>query len=489
MEEESLIENDDADEKSPYAISKSYFDFEPVGPMDSDVEFIDEVQSFCVVAMEVIRSGKKAAMNDIFGQILSFFAVKAYDINRSGGEMRIADCAIKMAATYQDLVSNLYLDQDFFELFFRKWPGHKLPEEYNAWVDKKIQYGKSGSDDLLNAWITKEASHHSIATKEVKLNVYFGASLLKIAGDTIHSIKMFHNRYYVDPGELASNKTITAMYKAMKKQLLKVYSQHQGYNTLSHKKEWRERCFTDQEKAQRLEAYRKKKLEEWEKHGDRAFLPDGWLTFLLCSYPMRVFVPGRKLTLDCLVPAETAKFNNLKHVRRAERSMAGSNKINASADSSSSTSEETSTSGVFTAVAESREKEKLSRFDALIACLKQELEQLKSNILLLLNTPGAKNALQKLDKRLVEVVLSLSKVQEEQTEYLMNEHYGVQRRTFLPEVILASTSTSASTDEIPSVHRRPLLGKRSADDITAQSSFEETEERRERVREGDGERE
>jgi hypothetical protein len=62
------------------------------------------------------------------------------------------------------------------------------------------------------------------------------------------------------------------MYKAMKRQLLKVYAQHQGYNTLTHKKEWKEKTISDEQKAEMLEEYRRGKIEEWEKFGDKAYL-------------------------------------------------------------------------------------------------------------------------------------------------------------------------------------------------------------------------
>ena len=68
------------------------------------------------------------------------------------------------------------------------------------------------------------------------MKLYFGHLLISDAVTAIGKIKQFHNRYFVPPGELASGKNMSAMYKAMKRQLLKVYAQEQGYNTL-HKKQ------------------------------------------------------------------------------------------------------------------------------------------------------------------------------------------------------------------------------------------------------------
>ena len=57
------------------------------------------------------------------------------------------------------------------------------------------------------------------AAKDIKLKVYFGHLLITEAVTAIGKIKQFHNRYYVPPGELASGKNMSALYKAMKRQL------------------------------------------------------------------------------------------------------------------------------------------------------------------------------------------------------------------------------------------------------------------------------
>jgi len=163
--------------------------------------------------------------------------------------------------------------------------------------------------------------------------VYFGAQLIKEAYEACAKIKAFHNRYFVPMEMLASGKSMTAMYMAMKKQLLKVYAQQNGYNTLSRNNQWKN--WTDEQKAKKMHAYRKKKLRAWESKGDRYYLPDYWLTFLLCSKPIAVIYPGQKLTLDCLVPPEVAVPVVMplaaKAVRRADRATAGRVRGNASA--------------------------------------------------------------------------------------------------------------------------------------------------------------
>jgi len=80
-------------------------------------------------------------------------------------------------------------------------------------------------------------------------------------------IQSHHNRLYQAPHELASGKSMTAMFKAMKKQLLKMAWQEQGHNTLSKKAEWKN-TWSFEEKARKLEEYRDKKYAEWEEKGD-----------------------------------------------------------------------------------------------------------------------------------------------------------------------------------------------------------------------------
>ena len=99
-------DNDDNDIVE-LAISKNYFDFEKIGPIDSDVPVIDEVQSFIDVVMDCIRNGRKQSFNDSFGQILQFFATLAYESLYTIGEMKTAEHALAMVTTYQDLLHNL----------------------------------------------------------------------------------------------------------------------------------------------------------------------------------------------------------------------------------------------------------------------------------------------------------------------------------------------------------------------------------------------
>jgi len=102
------------------------------------------------------------------------------------------------------------------------------------------------------------------ASKEIKLKLYFGQSLISEAVSAIGKIKQFHNRYFVPPGELASGKNMSGMYQAMKRQLLKVYSQEQVYNTLCRKPEWKNSVWSLEEKAAKMQAYRENKITEWD---------------------------------------------------------------------------------------------------------------------------------------------------------------------------------------------------------------------------------
>ena len=62
----------------------------------------------------------------------------------------------------------------------------------------------------------------------------FGGKLINEAVAAARGqIQSHHDRLYVLPHELASGKNMTAMFKAMKKQLLKMAWQEQGYNTYS----------------------------------------------------------------------------------------------------------------------------------------------------------------------------------------------------------------------------------------------------------------
>jgi len=265
------------------------------------------------------------------------------------------------------------------------------------------------------------------ASKEIKLKLYFGHTLISDAVTAIGKIKQFHNRYYVPPGELASGKNMSAMYKAMKRQLLKVYSQEQGYNTLHKKPEWKNAVWSLEEKAAKMEAYHEIKISEWEEKGDIAFVPDYWLTFLLCSYPMDVYFPGKKMTLDCLVPpaeAETAAMAIVppRPIRRAERRAAGRTTGTASAATSGPVHDLTDSddlSNTFTFV--HRRDQVVGPHDDELRALQAELEQLKGNIVLLSVVPGthAHAVMDQLNIRLVEVIIDLSRFQQMQSAYFI----------------------------------------------------------------------
>jgi hypothetical protein len=175
-------------EDGEFAISRNYFDFEGIGPIESDVEPCDEVQAFCDLVKDTLYHGKKRALNDMFNQILTFYAVKAYDVNLSAGEMKVSDYALKMVATYKDLVDNLSLMDDFRDVFFSKWSNSKLPDDYAAWVQVKFENGKNGKEDALNAWVAKEAPRYASDSKEVKLKLYFGILLIQKATDVSQPI-------------------------------------------------------------------------------------------------------------------------------------------------------------------------------------------------------------------------------------------------------------------------------------------------------------
>ena len=145
-----------------YAIAKNFFNFDGIGPIESDVIVVDEVELFVVTARAAINSGKKALCNDMFNQIFNFFAVMAYhQANLTAGEMKAADHGLAMTTTYTDLVSNLSVKEDWHDIFFSKWPGDELPQEYKTWADEKFRHAKNGKDAGLQAWVEKEASKYS----------------------------------------------------------------------------------------------------------------------------------------------------------------------------------------------------------------------------------------------------------------------------------------------------------------------------------------
>ena len=284
----------------------------------------------------------------------------------------------------------------------------------------------------------------------MKLKLYFGASLIATAVDAVGVVKKFHNRYWIPPSELPSGKTMAAMYKAMKRQLLKVYSQEQGYNTLHKKPEWKDGIWSLEEKAAKMEEYRADKFADWESKGDLFFLPDFWLAFLLTSLPMTVYFPGKTMTLSCMVPpAAVAPSGTVpvppKKVRRAEagagsrvRGTAGAATNNQVMDL---TGEESNT---FTMV-HRREREVMSPHDDALRALTSELDQLKTNLAILGSLPGHAHhpAMEQLHGRLVAVILEVSRLQQLQTEHVTR---GTSIRSPAP---VAGTPVPATTAPPP----------------------------------------
>ena len=219
----------------------------------------------------------------------------------TAGELKIANYAILMWISIGRLWIIFLRKQQRInkDLFFSKWSESSIPQAYHNWVDEMFKKGSVGNN--LNSWIDKHAQKYSTSTKEVKLKVHFGGKLINEAVASRGQIQSHHNRLYVPPHELASEKNMTAMFKALKKQLLKMACN----NTLSKKAEWKNN-WSFEDKARKLEDYRDKKFGEWEEKGDSAHLPDYWLTFQLCSLPVQYHYPVKKMTLDCLVPPEVA---------------------------------------------------------------------------------------------------------------------------------------------------------------------------------------
>ena len=436
-EDNNMVEN-----SSSYAITKNFFNFEGIGPIDGNVVVVDEIESFVCTTRAIIANGKKAPLNDIFNQIFNFFAVMAYDANLTAGDMKAADHGLAMTTSYSDIVSNLSMKEDWHGIFFSKWPGDALPQEYLTWADEVFRHGKNGKDADLNKWIDKEASKYSGAAKEIKLKVYFGHLLIVDAVKAIGKIKQFHNRYWVHPSELHSGKSLTALYVAMKRQLLKIYAQEQGYNTLYKRAEWKNKTWSLEEKAAKLEAYREKKIKEWEEKGDTVYLPDYWLTFLLCSFPMNVHFPTKKMTLDCLVPPEEPVAESMvvappKAQRRGERANAGKTKGTASASTLPVMDLTNGEYGSNTFTFVHKRDHVSSPYDNALKPLLAELEQLKTNIVILTNVPGTHAAVDKLNARLVKVILEVTRLQE-----LQSDHFAVKRPR-------NTTPASASTVRTP----------------------------------------
>ena len=402
------------------------FNFEPLGPIDSDIPVVCELELFVTTTTIVLLAGNKNPINAVFNQILNIFAMKAYDANLTAGELKISDYAILMVDKYRDIVDNLPKEEAYKELFFNKWPNKCIPQAYTSWVEEVFKKGPHNTE--LNKWIDKHAQKYAHATKEVKLKVAFGGKLINEAQAARGQIRSHHNRLYQPPHELASGKSMTAMFKAMKKQLLKMAWQEQGHNTLSKKADWKN-SWSYEEKARQLEDYRDKKYAEWEEKGDAAHLPDYWLTFQLCSLPVQFHYPGKKMTLDCLVPPEEAAAAPMevplepKTFRRAARNAAGKTKGTASGAAGIPVEDLTGEeeSNTFTFI-HKRERKEGPHVEA-VAALTSELENLKNSVGLLASIPGpaSGDAIAHLTDIMVQIIIQLSALQREQSEFFIQK--------------------------------------------------------------------
>ena len=119
-EKKDVEEADIADTVGPaanYAIAKKNFNFEPLGPIDSDVPVVCELELFITTTTIVLLAGNKNPINAVFNQILNFFAMKAYEANLTAGELKISDYAILMVDKYRDIVDNLPKEEAYKKLF------------------------------------------------------------------------------------------------------------------------------------------------------------------------------------------------------------------------------------------------------------------------------------------------------------------------------------------------------------------------------------
>ena len=149
-EEETNSDDFDASDNNlnigQYAITKNYFQFEPIGPIDSDIDPVDEVENFIITTRAIILSDKVSAKNSIFKQILCFFATLAYNaVVDSGVEMNSVDIYLAMDLKYRDILDNLNMEEAYNEAFFSKWPDRVLPPEFYNWAEFLLQYFHHGS--------------------------------------------------------------------------------------------------------------------------------------------------------------------------------------------------------------------------------------------------------------------------------------------------------------------------------------------------------
>ena len=180
-------------------LSKNFFNFEGLGPIDADIPLVCELELFVTTSKIVEAARNKSPMNLSFIQILSFFAMMTYDAILTAGELKIADYTILMVDKYGDIVYNLPKETAYKELFFSKWPENLIPQAYHNWVDELFKKGPTNT--TLNSWIDKHAQKYSTSTKEVKLKVHFGGKLINEAVAARGQILSHHNRLYVPPRE------------------------------------------------------------------------------------------------------------------------------------------------------------------------------------------------------------------------------------------------------------------------------------------------
>ena len=167
-EKKDVEEADIADTVGPaanYVITKNNFKFQPLGPIDSDVPVVCELELFVSTTTIVLLAGNKNPINSVFNQILNFSTMKAYDANLTAGELKIADYAILMVDKYRDIVDNLPKEETYKEMFFFKWPNKGIPraQAYTSWVEEVFKKGPVSTTDL-NKWIDKHAQKYAHAS-------------------------------------------------------------------------------------------------------------------------------------------------------------------------------------------------------------------------------------------------------------------------------------------------------------------------------------
>ena len=219
VEKKDVEEAEIADTVGPaanYAIAKNFFNFEPLGPIDSDVPVVYELELFLnTTTIVLFLAGNKNPMNSVFNQILNFFAMKAYDANLTAGELKIADFVILMVDEYREIERSflIYLQKQLIRIFSARG----LTKRFHRLIPPVLKKGPVSTD--LNKWIIdKHAQKYAHATKKVKLKVVFGKKLINEAVVAARDqIQSRHNRLYQPPHGLASGKNMTAMFKAMNK--------------------------------------------------------------------------------------------------------------------------------------------------------------------------------------------------------------------------------------------------------------------------------